>query len=81
MKYVPNSPSPSSPNGMLCRTIFSSLPSSSAITLSATCELAGLTSSSSSMSSSLVRPITRSCSVTDSAFHDVMSCTYFCTST
>ena len=81
MKYVPYSPLPSSPNGMLARTIFSSLPSSSVMTLSAMCELDGLTSSSISMSSSLVRPITRSCSVTDSDSHDAMSCTYFWTCT
>ena len=79
MKYVPYSPLPISPNGMLCRTIFSSLPSSSSMTLSARCEFAGFTSSSISMSSSLVRPITSSCSVTDSEFHDAMSCRYFCT--
>src|SRR5246127_4633468 len=36
MKYVPNSPLPTSPNGMLCRTILSSVPSSSSITFSAT---------------------------------------------
>ena len=48
---------------------------------SATCELAGLTSSGISMSDSLVRPITFSCSSTGSAFHASMSCTYFCTTT
>ena len=61
-EQVPNSPLPTSPNGMLCRTIFSSLPSSSSMTLSARCESAGFSSSSTSTSSSLVRPITRSCS-------------------
>ena len=52
---------------------------SSTIVFSATCELAGLTSSGSSMSSSLVRPITRSCSSTGSAFQASRSCRYFCT--
>src|SRR5947209_3656856 len=79
MKYVPYSPLPSSPKGMLCRTIFSSVPSSSVMTLRATCELAGLTSSSSSRFSSFVRPITSSCSVPDIEFQDDMSCRYFWT--
>ena len=43
------------------------------------CELAGFTASAISMSSSLVRPMTCSCSVTDSDSHEVMSWTYFCT--
>ena len=51
------------------------------MTFSATCALAGFSSSSSSMSSSLVRPITCSCSVTDSESQAAMSCRYFCTCT
>ncbi|CFS32950.1 Uncharacterised protein [Mycobacterium tuberculosis] len=78
---MPYSPLPTSPNGMLCRTILRSVPSSSVMTLSATCELAGFALSSSSMSSSLVRPITRSCSVTERDSHEAISCTYFCTCT
>jgi len=46
------------PNGMLSRRIFSSLPSGSVMTLSATCELLGLRSSGNSMSASLLRPMT-----------------------
>ena len=64
---------------MLARTICRSVPSGSVIVFRATWELDGLTSSGSSMSSSLVRPITFSCSSTDSAFHAPMSCTYFWT--
>ena len=56
---------------MLTRTICRSSPSSSTIVFSATCELAGLTSSGSSMSLSFVRPIARSCSSTGSAFQAV----------
>src|ERR1700758_157163 len=41
MKYVPYSPLPTWPNGMLCRTIFNSVPSSSVMTFSAMCESAG----------------------------------------
>ena len=52
---------------MLTRTIWRSSPSASTIVFSATCELAGLTSSGSSMSLSFVRPIARSCSSTGSA--------------
>ena len=81
MKYVPNSPRPTSPNGMFARTICRSAPSGPVTVFSATCELAGLTSSGSSMSASLVRPITRSCSSTGSVFQAAMSCRYFCTIT
>ena len=81
MKYVPNSPCPTVPNGMFSRTICRSVPSGSATVFTATWESAGLTSSGSSMSDSLVRPITRSCSSTGSAFHALMSCRYFCTMT
>ena len=62
---------------------FRSVPSQSqsTIVVSATCESRGFTSSGSSMLSSLVRPITFSCSSTDSAFHAARRCTYFCTTT
>ena len=47
---------------MFARTICRSSPSGPVIVFSATCELAGLISSGISMSSILVRPMTRSCS-------------------
>ena len=66
---------------MFARTICRCSPSGPVIVLSATCEFAGFTSSGISMSSSLERPITRSCSSTLIAFHAAMSCRYFCTIT
>ncbi|MNP62943.1 hypothetical protein D3C76_1582820 [compost metagenome] len=66
---------------MLSRRIFSSSPSAPVMVVRALWELLGLTSSPSSMSDSLVRPMTRSCASTGSAFQAVMLCRYFCTST
>ena len=80
MKYVPESPSVTVPNGMLRRRMSISSPSSS-ITVNALCALVGFTSSSSSMSESFSRPMIRSCSSVETAFHLSSSCTYFCTST
>ncbi|MNT56267.1 hypothetical protein D3C72_1935520 [compost metagenome] len=80
MKYVPNSPTPGRPNGMLSRRIFTSWPFSSSV-VRALCEDAGLMSSSSSTFDSLWRPMMPSWFSTVSAFHPAMSCKYFCTRT
>ena len=80
MKYVPNSPAPGRPKGMLSRRIFTSSPSL-VMVVNALWELLGLVASSSSMSDSLVRPITRSCASTDNSFQACMLCRYFCTIT
>ena len=66
---------------MFARMIFCSSPSGPVTVFSATCELAGFTSSGISMSSSFDRPITRSCSSMEIAFHAGRSCTYFWTIT
>ena len=58
-----------------------STPSSSTIVLTTTWEFDGLTESGSSMSSSLVRPMTRSCSSTLIASQAARSCRYFWTTT
>ena len=81
MKKVPYSLRDGLPKGRLARRMACSLPSSSSITFSAMCELVGFTSSSISMSSYLVRPMTFSCSATGSAFQAAMSWMYFCTMT
>ena len=80
MKYVPYSPAPTCPNGMLSRTMSTSSPSTT-IVVRALCALDGLTESSSSMSESLVRPMMFSCSSTGTAFQAARSCRYFCTIT
>ena len=77
---APTAAAPGRPNGMLSRRIFTSSPFSTSV-VSELCDQDGLTSLSSSMSDSFVRPMMRSCISTESAFHPAMSCRYFCTIT
>src|SRR6201999_1961632 len=57
MKYVPYSPCPGRPKGMLSRRMSCSVPSASTIVASDLCDLRGASSSSISILSIFVRPM------------------------
>lgn len=78
VKYVPNSPDPGDPNGILSRRISCSPPSSS-IVVSVLCDCCPESASSNSILSAFVRPMIASCCSVLRDFHAVRSWTYFCT--